>query len=152
MQKYHDRLQGQTQQPTPGTATSQQQRKSWHDLAGQYGLEDMFTVSLSVYYGDSTLIYFLQMQKYHDRLQGQTQQPTPGTATSQQQRKSWHDLAGQYGLEDMLDVSSASSALGQGVEEQFELYDNGPLSPRGTDLVGFWGVSTMSRYPPICID
>jgi hypothetical protein len=92
------------------------------------------------------------MQKYHDRLQGQTQQPTPGTATSQQQRKSWHDLAGQYGLEDMLDVSSASSALGQGVEEQFELYDNGPLSPRGTDLVGFWGVSTMSRYPPICID
>ncbi|KIJ91108.1 hypothetical protein K443DRAFT_115544 [Laccaria amethystina LaAM-08-1] len=81
------------------------------------------------------------MQKYHDRLQGQTQQPTPGTATSQQQRKSWHDLAGQYGPKDMLDVSSASSALGQGVEEQFELYDNGPLSPRGTDLVGFWGLS-----------
>ena len=57
------------------------------------------TVSRSVCYGDSTLIYLLQMQKYHDCLHGQAQQPTPSTAASQQQRQSWYDLAGQYGLE-----------------------------------------------------
>ena len=50
--------------------------------------------------------------------------PTPSTAASLQQRRSWHDLAGQYGLEDMLEVSGADSQLGQGVEEQFELYKN----------------------------
>jgi len=61
------------------------------------------------------------MQKYHDRLHGQHQQPTSGTAASQQQRQSWHDLAGQYGLEDMLNVSGNSLRSGEGVEEQFEL-------------------------------
>ena len=109
------------------------------------------TVSRSVCYGDSTLIYLLQMWKYHDCLHGQAQQPTPSTAASQQQRQSWHGLAGQYGLEDMLDVSGTSLQLSQGVEEQFELYQNGLISPRGTDIVGFWAVSTMSHYFPICI-
>lgn len=90
------------------------------------------------------------MRKYHDRLHGQVQQPTPGTAASQQQRRSWHDLAGQYGLEDMMDVTGASSQQVQGVEEQFELYENGPLSPRGTDIVGFWAVSIVSNYFLIC--
>jgi hypothetical protein len=89
------------------------------------------------------------MRKYHDRLHGQ--QPTPGTAASQQQRRSWHDLAGQYGLEDMMDVSGASSQQVQGVEEQFESYESGPLSPRGTDIVAFWAVSTMPHYFPICV-
>ena len=109
------------------------------------------TVSHSLCYGDSTLIYLLQMQKYHDHLHGQAQQPTPSTAASQQQRRSWHDLAGQYGLEDMLEVSSTSSQSGQGVEEQFKLYENGPISPRSTDIIGFWAVSTMSHYYPICV-
>ena len=109
------------------------------------------TVSRSVCYGDSTLIYLLQMRKYHDCLHGQAQQSTPSTAASQQQRRSWHDLAGQYGLKDMLEVSGTASQLGQGVEEQFELYENGPISPRSTDIVGFWAVSTMSHYFPICI-
>ena len=108
------------------------------------------TVSRSVCYGDSTLIYLLQMRKYHDRLHGQVQ-PTPSTAASQQQRRSWHDLAGQYGLEDMLEVSGTASQSGQGVEEQFELYENGPISPCSMDIVGFWAVSTMSHYFPICI-
>ena len=108
------------------------------------------TVSRSVCYGDSTLIYSLQMRKYHDRLHGQAQ-PTPSTAASQQQRRSWHDLAGQYGLEDMLEASGTALQLGQGVEEQFELYENGPISPRSTSIVGFWAVSTMSHYFPICI-
>ena len=109
------------------------------------------TVSRSVCYGDSTLINLLQMRKYHDRLHGQAQQHTPSTAASQQQRQSWHDLAGQYGLEDMLEVSGASSQLGQGVEEQFELYENGLISLCGIDIVGFWVVSTMSHYFPICV-
>ena len=91
------------------------------------------------------------MRKYHDRLNGHAQQPTPHTAASQQQRRSWHDLAGQYGLEDMLDVSGAASQSGQGVEEQYELYENGALSPRGTDLLGFWAVR-MSHYYPISLD
>ena len=91
------------------------------------------------------------MRKYHDRLHGQAQQPTPSTVASQQQRRSWHDLAGQYRLEDMLEVSGTASQSGQGVEEQFELYENGPISPRSTDIVGFWVVSTMSHYFPICI-
>ena len=69
------------------------------------------------------------MRKYHDRLHEQTQQPTPSTVASQQQRQSWHYLAGQYGLEDMLEVAGTSSQLGQGVEEQFELYRNGLISP-----------------------
>ena len=43
-----------------------------------------------------------------------------------------------------------SSQLGQGVEEQFELYRNGLISPHGMDIVGFWAVSTMSHYFPIC--
>ena len=86
------------------------------------------TVSHSLCYGYSTLIYLLQMWKYHDCLHGQAQQPTPSTAASQQQRWSWHDLAGQYGLEDMLEVSGTASQSGQGVEEQFELYENGPIS------------------------
>ena len=109
------------------------------------------TVSCSVCYGDSTLIYLLQMRKYHDCLHGQAQQPTPSTVASQQQRRSWHNLGGQYGLEDMLEVSGTASQSGQGVEEQFELYENGPISPRSTDIVGFWVVSTMSHYFPICI-
>ena len=109
------------------------------------------TVSRSVCYGDSTLIYLLQMRKYHDCLHGQAQQSTPSTAASQQQRRSWHDLAGQYGLEDMLEVSGTSSQSGQGVEEQFELYEKGLISPCGTDIVGFWAVSTMSHYFPICV-
>ena len=109
------------------------------------------TVSRSVCYGDSTLIYLLQMRKYHDRLHGQAQQPTPSTVASQQQRRSWHDLAGQYGLEDMLEVSGTSSQSGQGVEEKFELYENGLISPRSTDIIGFWAVSTMSHYYPICV-
>jgi len=104
------------------------------------------TIRFSVCYGDSTLIYLLQMQKYHDRLHGQHQQPTSGTAASQQQRQSWHDLAGQYGLEDMLNVSGSSSQWGEGVEEQFELYETGPLTPHGTDIVGFWAVSTISLF------
>ena len=58
------------------------------------------TVSCSVCYGDRTLIYLLQMWKYHDHLYGQAQQPTPSTVASQQQRQSWHDLAGQYGDTD----------------------------------------------------
>jgi len=69
-----------------------------------------------------------------------------GTVASQQQRRSWHDLAGQYGLEDMLNVSGSSLQSGQGVEEQFELYKNGPLTPHGTDIVGFWAVSTISLF------
>ena len=97
------------------------------------------------------LWYLLQMRKYHDLLHGQAQQPTPSTAASRQQRQSWHDLAGQYGLEDMLEVSGTSSQLCQGVEEQFELYENGPISPRSTDIIGFWAVSTMSHYFPICV-
>ena len=109
------------------------------------------TVSCSLCYGDSTLIYLLQIQKYHDRLHGQARQPTPSTAASQQQRQSWHDSARQYGLEDMLEVSGMSSQSGQGVEEQFELYKNGPISPHSTDIIGFWAVSTMSHYYPICI-
>ena len=108
-------------------------------------------VSRSVCYGDSTLIYLLQMRKYHDRLHGQAQQPTPSTAASQQQRQSWHDLAGQYGLKDMLEVLGTSLQSGQGVEEQFELYENGPISPRSTDIIGFWAVSTMSHCFSICI-
>ena len=90
------------------------------------------------------------MRKYHDHLCAQTQQPTPDTATSQQKKKSWHDLAGQYRLKDMMNVSHATSELGQGIEEEFESYGGGPLSPPGTDLVGFWAVSTMSRYSLIC--
>ena len=103
------------------------------------------TVSCSVCCGDrlSTLIYLLQMQKYHDYLHEQAQQPTPSTAASQQQRQSWHDLAGQYGLEDMLEVSGTALQSGQGVEEQFELYKNGLISPRGMNIVGFWVVSTI---------
>ncbi|EDR05548.1 uncharacterized protein LACBIDRAFT_329551 [Laccaria bicolor S238N-H82] len=80
------------------------------------------------------------MQKYHDRLHGQAQQPTSST-DSQQQRRSWHDLAGRYGLEDMLEVLGAPSPSGQGVEEQFELYGNGTVSPRGMDIIGFWAIS-----------
>lgn len=80
------------------------------------------------------------MQKYHDRLHGLTE-PTPEAS----QRQSWHDLAGRYGLQDMMNVSRASPQLGQGVEEQFESYGNGQLSPLGTDLVDFWAVSTISR-------
>ncbi|EDQ98471.1 uncharacterized protein LACBIDRAFT_335933 [Laccaria bicolor S238N-H82] len=80
------------------------------------------------------------MRKYHDHLHGQAQQPTSST-DSQQQRRSWHDLAGRYGLEDMLEVSGAPSPSGQGVEEQFELYGNGTVSPRGTDIIGFWAIS-----------
>ena len=91
------------------------------------------------------------MWKYHDHLHGQAQQPTPNTAASQQQRWSWHDLAGQYRLKDMLEVSGTASQSGQGVEKQFELYENGPISPCSTDIVGFWAVSTMSHYFPICI-
>ena len=91
------------------------------------------------------------MQKYHDHLHGQAQQPTPSTVASQQQRQSWHDLAGQYGLEDMLEVSGTSSQLGQGVEEQYELYETGPISPCGTDVIGFWAGRTMSHYFPICV-
>ena len=75
--------------------------------------------------------------KYHDRLHGQAQQPTPSTAASQQQRRRWHDLAGQYGLEDMLEVSGTALQSGQGVEEQFELYENGPISLCRMDIVGF---------------
>jgi hypothetical protein len=89
------------------------------------------------------------MRQYHARLRDQTQ-PTPDTAASQQKKKSWHDLAGQYGLEDMMNVSRTTPELGQGIEEEFESYGNGPLSPPGTDLVGFWAVSTMSRYSLIC--
>ena len=44
-----------------------------------------------------------------------------------------------------------SSQSGQGVEEQFELYKNGPISPHGMDIIGFWAVSTMSHYFAICI-
>ena len=90
------------------------------------------------------------MRKYHDRLHGQAQQPTPSTAASRQQRRSRHHLAGQYELEDMLEVSGTSSQSGEGVEEQFKLYENGPISPRSTDIIGFWAVSTMSHYFPIC--
>ncbi|EDR07026.1 uncharacterized protein LACBIDRAFT_328295 [Laccaria bicolor S238N-H82] len=85
------------------------------------------------------------MQKYHDRLHGQVQQPTPGTVASQQQRRSWHDLAGQYRLEDMMDLSGASLQHVQGVEEQFESYENGPLSLRGTDIVVFWVIGDKTH-------
>ena len=51
----------------------------------------------------------------------------------------------------MLEVSGTSSQSGQGVEEQFELYKNGPISPHSTDIIGFWAVSTMSHYYPICV-
>lgn len=104
-------------------------------------------VSLSVRHGDSILIYLSQMRKYHARLSGQTQQPTPDTAGSKQK---WHDLAGQYGLEDMMNVSRTTSELGEGIEGEFKSYGDGPLSPRGTDLVGFWAVSAMSHYSLIC--
>ncbi|EDR00032.1 uncharacterized protein LACBIDRAFT_334520 [Laccaria bicolor S238N-H82] len=56
------------------------------------------------------------MRKYHDRLHGQAQQPTS----------------------NMLEVLGAPSPSGQGVEEQFELYGNGTVSLRGTDIIGFW--------------
>jgi len=78
------------------------------------------------------------MQKYHDHLHGLTE-PTPETS----QRRSWHNLAGWYSLQDMMNVSCTSLQLGQGVEEQFESYGNGQLSPLGTDLVEFWVVRTI---------
>ena len=106
-------------------------------------------VSPSACYGDSTLIYLLQMQKYHDRLHGQAQQATPNTAASQQERRSWHNLAGQYRLEDMMGGTALQQV--QGLEEQFELYENGLLSWCGTDIIGFWAVSTMSHYFSICL-
>ncbi|EDQ99474.1 uncharacterized protein LACBIDRAFT_334966 [Laccaria bicolor S238N-H82] len=92
-----------------------------------------------------TVIIKNTMQKYHDHLHGQVQQPTPGTAASQQQRQSWHDLARQYGLEDMMDITGASLQQVQGIEEQFELYENGLLSLRGTDIVGFWVISNKTH-------
>ncbi|EDQ98631.1 uncharacterized protein LACBIDRAFT_298772 [Laccaria bicolor S238N-H82] len=73
------------------------------------------------------------MRKYHDCLHGQAQQPTSSTDSQQQRRR--------YGLEDMLEVSGAPSPSGQGVEEQFELYGNGTVSLRGTDIIGFWAIS-----------
>ena len=78
------------------------------------------------------------MQKYHDHLHGLTE-PTPEAS----QHRSWHDLAGRYSLQDMMNVSCTSLQLGQGVEEQFELYGSGQLSPLGTDLVELWAVSTI---------
>jgi len=60
------------------------------------------------------------------------------------------DLAGQYGLEDMLDVPATLLQLG-GVDEQFETYENGLLSLHGMDLLGFWGVR-MSHYSTICLN
>jgi hypothetical protein len=80
------------------------------------------------------------MQKYHDCLDGLIK-PTP--EASQLQSQSWHDLAGQYSLQDMMNLSHASLQLGQGVEKQFESYRNGQLSPLGTDLVEFWAVSRI---------
>ena len=68
---------------------------------------------------------------------------------SQQERRSWHDLAGQYGLKDMMGGTALQQV--QGLEEQFELYENGLLSPRGMDIIGFWAVSTMSHYFSICL-
>jgi hypothetical protein len=54
--------------------------------------------------------------------------------------KTWHDLANQYGLDDMMNVSPTQSA--EGFKEEFESYAVGPLAPPGTDPVVFWGVST----------
>ena len=51
----------------------------------------------------------------------------------------------------MLEVPGTSLQSGQGVEDQFELYENGPISPRSTDIIEFWAVSTMSHYFPICV-
>lgn len=92
------------------------------------------------------------MREYHDRLRDQSQpQPTHNSVASQGKERSWHDLAGEYGLSDMMTVSHTATALGEGFEQEFESYGNGPLSPPGTDLLGFWGVSTLlSRCSFIC--
>jgi hypothetical protein len=82
------------------------------------------------------------MQEYHMHLENQPQ-PTHNMTTLQQKEKTWHDLAEHYGLKDMMTISPAIE-LGHGIEKEFDTYSDGPLSPPGTDLLGFWGVSTLS--------
>lgn len=94
-----------------------------------------FPVSLS---GQQSNVFGWQMREYHARLHNQPQ--LLDTAAPQCKERTWHDLANQYGLDDMMNVSRAQSA--EGFEEEFESYADGPLTPPGTDLVVFWGVST----------
>ena len=46
-------------------------------------------------------------------------------AALQGKEQSWHDLAGHYGLDDMM---SATSEQDHRIEEEFESYGNGPLT------------------------
>jgi hypothetical protein len=68
---------------------------------------------------------------------------THNRTTLQQKKKTWHDLAGHYGLEDMMTISPTIKQA-YGVKKEFDMYSDESLSPPGTDLLGFWGVQSQT--------
>jgi hypothetical protein len=94
-----------------------------------------FPVSLS---SQQSNAFSWQMQEYYAHLHNQPQ--LLDMAAPQCKEKTWHDLANQYGLDDMMNVSPTQSA--KGFEEEFESYADGPLAPPGTDPIVFLGIST----------
>lgn len=84
------------------------------------------------------MINILQMKEYGDKEQPPSHIPDVRTRT--QSRGGFESLAQQYGLDDMDLGGSPAQTDSQSVDDEFNSYANGLLSPKGTDSLKFWEV------------
>jgi hypothetical protein len=84
----------------------------------------------------------MQMREYHGRSnqgEGQVHQ----TETLVQSRcEDLEQLAHEYGIGDMMDFSNNATQPKQTLDEEYTSYVTVPLSPKGTDILKLWEVSS----------
>jgi hypothetical protein len=66
--------------------------------------------------------------------------PTASSVPALLFAEKWQTLDEQYGLTDMFDEPSDTTAA-MSVDEEFAAFVNAPLSPKGTPLLPFWQAS-----------
>lgn len=67
----------------------------------------------------------------------------PDTRASTPSKGGFETLARQYGLDDMDLGGPTAQSSNQSVDDEFNSYANGILSPLGTDILKFWEVRSL---------
>ena len=82
------------------------------------------------------------MKEYHETLHSDTDNSAANTPTPECQTRGWEDLANEYGILDMMDLADDAGQPEATVKEEYNAYTTAPLSPRSTNIIKFWEVST----------
>ena len=82
------------------------------------------------------------MKEYRKPLHGNTDYPAANTPAPERQTRGWEDLANEYSITDMMDLADDAGQPEATIEAEYNAYTTVPLSPRSTNIIKFWEVST----------